>query len=178
MRYAALLRGINVGGAKKVSMSDLRDVALGLGLENPRTLLQSGNLVFDARWSAANLEKKLETATSSRFDLETQYFLRSAPEWLSVVKQNPFPDEAERDPGHLVVVFLRDAPPRPAEKALQAAIVGREIARVVGHEAYVYYRDGIGTSKLTLPRIEKALGTSGTGRNWNTTLKIGALMPG
>jgi uncharacterized protein (DUF1697 family) len=178
MRYAALLRGINVGGAKQIGMNDLRDFALGLGLENPRTLLQSGNLVFDTKSSAPSLEKKLETATSDHFGVETKYFLRSAAQWSSVVKQNPFSDEAESDPGHLVVMFLRDAPPKSAEKALTAAIVGREIARVIGHEAYVYYRDGIGTSKLTLPRIEKALGTSGTGRNWNTTLKIGALMQG
>jgi uncharacterized protein (DUF1697 family) len=59
--------------------------------------------------------------------------------------------------------------------ALQAAVVGRETVRAAGRQAYIYYPDGIGDSKLTLNVIEKKLGSRGTGRNWNTVLKLGAL---
>jgi uncharacterized protein (DUF1697 family) len=172
MRYAALLRGVNVGGAKKVPMTDLRDLAANLGFGNPRTLLQSGNLVFDARAAASALEKKLEGATLDRFGFETKVVVRSADDWAGIVDRNPFATEAQRDPGRLIVLFLRTAPPKSAEQTLKKAIVGREVGRVIGREAYVYYPDGSGQSKLILPVIEKALGTPGTGRNWNTTLKI------
>lgn len=176
MRYAALLRGINVGGNKKVSMAELRDFAAKLGLDDPRTLLQSGNLVFSSKTTAQKLESMLEMETKKRFALETRYLLRTADEWQSVIAVNPFPDAAVRDPSHLVVMFFRDAPAPRSVKALQAAIVGREAVRAIGRQAYLTYPDGIGDSKLTLPMIEKALGTTGTGRNWNTVTKINGLL--
>ncbi|OLB62360.1 MAG: hypothetical protein AUI11_05870 [Acidobacteria bacterium 13_2_20CM_2_66_4] len=102
--------------------------------------------------------------------------LDSASEWESIVARNPFRNEAKRDPGHLVAVFLKDSPDRTRAAALHAAIVGRETARVDGREAYIVFPDGIGRSRLTSMLIEKALGTRGTARNWNTVLKLGSLM--
>lgn len=178
MRYAALLRGINVGGNKKVSMAELRDFAAKLGLDDPRTLLQSGNLVFGSKLSAQRLESTLEAETKKHFGLETRYLLRTADEWQAAIDANPFPNEAVRDPSHLVVMFLRDAPPPTDVKALQAAISGRETVRAVGKHAYLVYPAGIGESKLTLSLIEKVLRTTGTGRNWNTVMKVNALLTG
>jgi uncharacterized protein (DUF1697 family) len=176
MRYAALLRGINVGGAKKVPMADLRTLAASLGFSDPKTLLQSGNLVFDAKATAQHVEKKLETAVRDRFGFESKIVVRSAEDWPGIIERNPFAAEASRDPGRLIVLFLREAPPKSAEQALKKAIVGREVSRVIGREAYIYYPDGSGLSKLTVPVIEKSLATTGTGRNWNTTLKIAAAL--
>lgn len=176
MRYAALLRGINVGGHKTVSMTELRELAAALGLDDPRTLLQSGNLVFGSKVKPDKLESLLETETKKRLGVETRYFVRSSADWQSAVDANPFPDAAKHDPSHLVVLFLRDAPTPTSVKALQSAIVGRETVRAVGKHAYALYPDGQGESKLTLPMIEKALGTTGTGRNWNTVMKITGLL--
>lgn len=89
--------------------------------------------------------------------------------------RNPFPEEAERDPGHLVVMILKGAPAAHEVKALQDAIRGRELVRADGRAAYVVYPDGIGRSRLTTALLEKKLGTRGTGRNWNTVLKLAAL---
>jgi len=100
--------------------------------------------------------------------------VRTADEWDAVVAGNPFPAEAKSDPGHLVVMALKAAPEAAAVAALQAAIAGRETVRAVGRQAYLVYPDGIGESKLTIQKIEKALGTRGTGRNWNTALKLQA----
>jgi uncharacterized protein (DUF1697 family) len=74
-----------------------------------------------------------------------------------------------------VVGFLKEAPDSAAVTALQKAIVGREVVRAIGRHAYVVYPDGIGRSKLTSAIVEKKLGTRGTGRNWNTVLKLQAL---
>jgi uncharacterized protein (DUF1697 family) len=175
--YVALIRGINVGGHKQVAVSDLRDLLSRLGFANPRSLLQSGNLVFDcSSRSAQALERLLEAESVNRLGLDAAFFVRTAAEWGSVIARNPFPKEAERDPGHFVVQFLKEAPSAADLKALRAAITGREVVRVHGREAYVYYPDGIGRSRLTSTLLERKLATRATGRNWNTVLKVGALV--
>lgn len=174
--YVALLRGINLAGNKMVAMSDLRELLSSLGFEDPRSLMQSGNLVFRAgKRSTARLEALLEKEIETRLGVDVDLFLRSPEEWRSVIARNPFPEEAKRDPSHLLVMFLRDAPDRASVKNLANAIVGRETVSVKGREAYVVYPDGVGRSKLTSNLIEKKLGTRATGRNWNTVLKLAEL---
>ena len=90
--------------------------------------------------------------------------------------QAPPHRHAARDPGHLLVLALKDAPDRGSVTALQSAIAGRETVRVEGRHAYIVYPDGIGRSRLTTVVIEKQLETRVTGRNWNTVLKLGALV--
>lgn len=173
--FIALLRGINVGGHKLVAMSDLRDFLTGLGMADVRSLLQSGNLVFrsDAR-SPAALERLLEAEAKKRLDLETEFLVRTAREWEGIIARNPFPREAKTNPGRLLVVVLKDAPDAKQVKALQAAITGPEVVKVQGREAFIVFPEGIGRSRLASTLIEKKLGTRGTGRNWNTVLKLAA----
>jgi uncharacterized protein (DUF1697 family) len=174
--HIALLRGINVGGRNQVAMSDLRDLLGELGFAGARSLLQSGNLVFESDGrSGGSLERLLETETAKRLQVPVDYLVRDADEWQAIVARNPFPDEAERDPSHLLVVFLKTAPQTKDLKALQAAIKGPEVIRAQGKQLYAIYPAGIGRSKLTNPLIERKLGTRGTGRNWNTVVKLAAL---
>jgi uncharacterized protein (DUF1697 family) len=177
--HIALVRGINVGGHKQVAMADLRDLCTELGLADVRSLLQSGNLVFrSGSRDEGRLERLLAAEAEKRLGLRADFFVRTAEEWKAVVERNPFRDEARRDPGHMLVMFLKDAPKPGEAQALQAAITGRERFRVRGREAYFVYPDGIGRSRLTHTLIEKKLGTSGTARNWNTVLKLAALASG
>ena len=172
----AFLRAVNLAGHNKVGMSDLRDLLAELKLERPRTLLQSGNLVFESqRRTSAQLESLLEGAATRRLGLTTDFFVRTAKEWAAIVAGNPFRAEASKDPGHLVVLLLKKAATTTAVAALQEAITGREVVRGAGRHAYIVYPDGIGRSRLTLALIERKLGTRGTARNWNTVLKLGAL---
>jgi uncharacterized protein (DUF1697 family) len=174
--YVALLRAINLPHHKQVAMADLLDLLTQLGFVDPRSLLQSGNLVFRSRArSGARLERVLETEAANRLALETDFFVRSAAELRSVIAHNPFRKEADRDPGRLVVMFLKDAPGAKEVKAVQVAITGPEVVRVAGRHAYLVYPSGIGRSRLTNALIERQLGTRGTGRNWNTVRKLGAL---
>jgi uncharacterized protein (DUF1697 family) len=171
--YIALLRGINVGGHKKIAMADLRELLTSMGFEDPRSLLQSGNLVFRSKAQpTGKLEQRLEAETKKRLSLETHFLVRTAQEWQSVIARNPFTGEAERDPSHLVVMVLKTAPEPRALKALQRAIAGSEVLRGEGREAYITYPDGIGGSRLTHALIESKLGTKGTARNWNTIMKL------
>jgi uncharacterized protein (DUF1697 family) len=177
--YVALLRGVNLAGNKMVAMEDLRKLASRAGLDEPRTLLQSGNLLFrcDAKGGArgaAGLERLLEAEAVERLGVPIEFHVRSAGEWSAIVARNPFPGEAKRDPGHLLVMTFKAAPAAGSERRLQAAIVGGERVRVVGREAFLVYPDGVGGSKLTTALIDRSLGERGTARNWNTVLKIEA----
>lgn len=176
--HLAFLRAVNVGGQGAIAMGDLRAWLTKLGFSDPRTLLQSGNVVFRSNGAApttAELERKLETEAEKSLGLRTDFFVRTPAEWREVIARNPFPDVAADDPSHLVVYTLKSVPSPAHVKALQAAIKGRELVRTHGAHAYITYPDGIGRSKVTLPLIEKHLGTRGTGRNWNTALKMAAL---
>jgi len=174
--YMALLRAVNLGGHNKIGMSELLGLGEGLGFRDSRTLLNSGNLVFRSEIpTATRLEGLLEERARKKLGLATDFFVRSTGEWGKIIAGNPFPREAERDPGHLVVMFLKNAPDRQAVSDLQKAIVGREVVRARGREAYIVYPDGIGRSRLTGALLDKKLGTSCTGRNWNTVLKLDAL---
>jgi uncharacterized protein (DUF1697 family) len=174
--YIALLRAVNVGGTGKIAMSDLRDLCEGIGLNNPRTLLQSGNLTFEspARPTAA-LEKLLESEAAARLKLGSDFNVRATKELDTVIANNPLPKSAKRDPSHFLVMFCKSAPQAKDVEALQAAIVGREILKADGRHLYIDYCDGIGTSKLTGNIIEKELGVRGTMRNWNTVTKLATL---
>jgi len=157
-------------------MADLRDLLGALGMQDARTLLQSGNAVFRSHVPAADkVERLLEDGAAKRLDLSTEFFVRSASEWARVIDANPFRDEAKRDPARLVVMVLKEAPERAAVAALQKAVKGREQVRAKGREAFITYPDGQGRSKLTIALIERHLSTRGTARNWNTVLKLAAL---
>lgn len=171
--YVALLRAVNLPGHNPISMADLKAVATGVGLAEPRTLLQSGNLLFEsAARSSAGLEKVLETALARELYLKTPVVVRSLAEWQTAIAANPHAAEVRKDPGHLLLMPLKGKPPAAGIAALQAAIVGRETVKAVGSALYLIYPDGIGRSKLTTSLIEKKIGVTGTARNWNTVLKV------
>lgn len=160
----ALLRAINLGAHNKVAMSDLRALFEDLGFEDVRSLLQTGNLVFRSGLKSADLEKLLEKEAEKRLDLTTDFMVRTGAEWKKIVAQNPFPKEAKSDPGHLVLMVCKKAP----AKDLKVTGTQREIVRPIGREIYIVYPDGIGRSRLKVDAV-------GTGRNWNTVLKLADL---
>lgn len=179
MLYVALLRGINVGGNKRIAMADLRALILGLGFTDVKTLLNSGNVVFSgAKESTDAIATRLHNATANGLGVETEYFVRTQKEWGDVIARNPFTKDAERDPSHTLVMSCKEKldPKRVAE--LRDATAGNEVMEASGRELYIVYGDGIGTSKLSNTVIEKKLGTLGTARNWNTVMKIAALFGG
>jgi uncharacterized protein (DUF1697 family) len=156
-------------------MTDLRNFLTALGMENVRSLLQSGNLIFESKVrTGSELERFLESEALDRMSLEADFIVRTPEEWKTIIRQNPFRKEAEKDPGHLVVMFLKAEPDVADIVALQGDIRGREVVRAKGKQAYIYFPDGQGRSKLTHPVLEKRLGL-GTGRNWNTVLKLGLI---
>ena len=119
MTYIGLLRGVNLGPTRRLLMADLRAMLVDMGLGDPQTLLQSGNVVFTSgSRSPASLERRLDLETAARFKLQTTYYLRTPAEWAAMVRANPFTAEAERDPARLHVACFREPVTAAKVKAL------------------------------------------------------------
>lgn len=154
--FIALLRGINVGGNRMISMAELKKTFESLGYANVRTLLNSGNVVFDGKKADA---KTIESAVG------TKVMLRTAKDLERVIERNPF-DLAGRNLSLLLVAFLAAEPDGTLKWD------GPEETHLDGRHLYLYYPNGAGRSKLTNALIEKQLGVSATARNWNTITKL------
>jgi uncharacterized protein (DUF1697 family) len=154
-------------------MSGLRELFSALGLSDVATVLQTGNVVFAAaRRDTNELEATFEQEISERLGLTIDVLARTAREWADVLDSNPFAREAKSDPSHLLVMFLKREVGEAEAAEVQAAARGPEVVHAHARELYITYPAGIGRSRLTGALIEKTLGTRGTGRNWNTLLKI------
>ena len=176
-KQIALLRAVNVGGTGMISSAGLKAFFVALGFDDAVTLLNSGNVVFSSPTRAgAALEKRLHDEAMKRLKLDTDFVVRDAKQWRAVVDDNPFRKEAKSDPGRLVVMALKGEPEKSAIAALQNAIPGRERIAAHGRELYIVYPDGQGGSKLQAALITRHLGVRGTARNWNTALKLLALV--
>jgi uncharacterized protein (DUF1697 family) len=171
-RYVALLRGINVGGNKKVPMARLRELLQGLGYTDVATLLQSGNVVFTSKEkNPAQLVKRIEAAIAGEFGFEVAVVIRTRDELAAVLQANPLPG-AEEAPSQFLVTFLSDVPdPKRLQELDPAAYLPDEF-RVVGREIYARFPKGIRDSKLATVLGGPRLGVTPTARNWNTITKL------
>jgi uncharacterized protein (DUF1697 family) len=168
-----MLRGVNVGGHNKIKMDALKALCVSLKLKDPQTFIQSGNIIFRAEENdLANLAKRLGDAIEKKIGFRPEVILRTATELRNAIKRNPFAKRDGIEPGKLLVMFLAADPGKEARaKALTFSTKPEEM-HIVGREAYIYFPNGQGRSKLPWPKIERALGTSGTGRNWNSVTKM------
>jgi len=172
--YIALLKGINVGGNRRIAMADLKAALGEAGFENVRTVLASGNVVLEApSTDAAELERRLETALADALEVTTDFMVRDADEWSAMIAANPFPDIAEREPGRLLVLVMKTRPDLAKAEAYLATYDGPERVEFVGREVFIHYPGGQGASRLAITRFG-----NGTGRNWSTVMKLAKLAGG
>jgi uncharacterized protein (DUF1697 family) len=172
--HVALLRGINVGRAKRVAMADLRALVEGLGYENVRTLLNSGNVVFSVpRGARGDPALRIEQALEAELGVSSRVIALSARELKAVVDGNPLGAVAD-DPARLLVAFLQQAADRKRLAALEREDWAPEVLAVGGRAAYLWCAQGILQGKV-FAALARALGEGTTSRNWATVLKLQAL---
>lgn len=165
-RYAALLRAVNVGGTGKLPMAELKAMCSRAGFENAKTLLASGNVVFEADLAIDAARDALNTELAQYFDQEIGLFVLDAQQMQHVAEENPFKDHA---PSQVGVLFV-DAVPSP-EDCANAKGLKDEIMKGGRGVLYIKFPSGMGQSKLVVPS-----GKVGTMRNMNTVSKLSALL--
>jgi uncharacterized protein (DUF1697 family) len=175
--YVALLYSIVIDAKRRVVMSDLRSIAESLGYKNVRTLVSTGNLVFEADGtSVASIEKKLEKAFADFHGKHVDIIVKTADDWKRLVASNPFLDEAEAEPDRVGIRIMRD-PHRPdlADFLRPYQTAGERIELIDGH-VWVHYPGQISLSKLSGQLTPKRMGGIGTARNWNTVKRLGEML--
>lgn len=178
MRYVALLRGINVGGHAKVSMTDLRELLTSLGHTEVATYIQSGNALFTSpRERPDELAAEIEHRIALDLGLQVKVMIRTRNELAAVIEGNPFPLQEEKAAG-VHVCFLSGDPDPARVATIDRGQFEPEEFRVGDRAIYLWYPNGTGRAKLTMPFLERSLGVSGTTRNWNTVTKLLSLANG
>ena len=171
--YAALVRGVNVGGKNRLAMGDLRALVETLGGEDVATYVQSGNVVFrSAHPNAAAVARELTAALERDAGLSVAVAVRTGAELERIVAANPYADR-EDDPAKLHVAFFVEPPRDGGLPDLEARAAPGESIVLAGAEAYLHLPAGMGRSVLAAA-VEKHLGTA-TVRNWRTVLALAEL---
>jgi len=173
--YIALLRGINVGAAKRVSMADLRAVVTGLGFGDVRTLLNSGNVVFTtSRAVGGNVGGRIERALEERTGVWARVTMLTDSELIEIVSANPLGKIATNPSRYMVSVLAS-----PADRKLIVPLLKREwqgeVIALGERVAYFWCPEGI-TKSTIAPEVARLLRDGVTTRNWATMTKLHAML--
>ena len=173
-KYISILRGINVGGNRKILMKDLKVLFEKHGFENVETYIQSGNVIFesDQKFSNADLEKNIQQLIATTFGFDVPMIIRSAGEWSESVANNPFWKEKEVDIDRLHLTFLKDLPVQEKLEKIKTLSFAPDQFEFIGKDVFVFCSAGYSDSKLTNQFFESKLGVQATTRNWKTVLKL------
>jgi len=174
-RYVALFRGINVGKAKRIAMADLRELLEGLGYTNVQTLLNSGNAVFSGRaGTPSKMAARIRAAVADELGVDAQVIVKSGQDIAAIFSGNKL-GKIATDPSRLLVAMAGDEKALAALATLARQDWGEERVHVGTHAAYIWCAQGILESPA-LAALLRAIGATGTTRNWATLGKIHALM--
>lgn len=170
--FIALLRGINVGGRNQIAMPELRSLCIDLGWHHVQSYIQSGNLLFTAAADRARLETNLECAIERQFGLSIPIIIRSAAEWPTYVRDNPYADVSESEPNRVMLALAKAPPKEGAAEQLQERVSSGERVVQVRDALWLHYGNGVARSKLSPALLDRLVGSPVTARNWRTVLKL------
>ena len=176
--YVALLYSIILGEGRRVVMADLKAMAEELGLKNVRTLVATGNLVFETRaGNIPELEQRLEKAFARTFGRHVDIIVRGGGDWLKIAAGNPFLAESADTADQVAVRVMRAPVPADAVDALQARAAGDEKVTWVDGDIWLFFSRERPSSRLLAAANHKRFGV-GTSRNWNTVRRLAEMVGG
>ena len=175
--YVALLYSIGIGGGRRLVMSDWRSMMESIGLENPRTLIATGNAVFQSRATIRQLENRLESAFEQSFGRRVDTIVRTKASWQRLVAGNPFPQESSRDGSSVVVRLMRAPLDEGASGSLEAYATQGERLTIVNGDLWIHFMQEPNRSRLFGALTSERLGV-GTIRNWNTVRRLNEMLAG
>ncbi|MCB9318087.1 MAG: DUF1697 domain-containing protein [Lewinellaceae bacterium] len=171
--YITLLRGINVGGNKKIKMEDLRQYCESIGARDVATYIQSGNIVFrhpqsDLREIAQSITREIE----KRSGFSAWVVVFPLDYWQKVIEEFPFNHIEDLNPSRTLLVFY-EQPLTPEHQQIMHSIdLKNDLYEVREKVAYIYCTDGISNSPLADATLQKKIKVENTSRNWRTVLKL------
>ncbi len=175
--FISILRGINVGGQKKILMADLKALYEKLGFKNVSTYIQSGNVIFESneKFSDTELAKKIEIAIDRKYGFEVVVIIRSLEEMKDTISSNPFLKEKNSDTKRLYVTFLSEIPAKENVESIGNVDFSPDRFIIFEKVVYIYVDNGYGETKISNNFFEKKLKVKATTRNWNTVNKLSDL---
>ncbi len=166
--WIALIRGINVGGQKKVPMKELRQLMEDLGFERVTTYIHSGNIIFKAKGKATSHEKAISKTIQDNFRFEVDVQVLTPDELETAIQLNPFIETAGYDQKSLYLTRLAQLPEDDRLKTLYSISYPPEEFKLLGQNLYLYLPNGAHNAKLNNNFFESKLKLTATTRNWNT----------
>ena len=172
----ALLRSMVIG-KRRVSGADVRALAEAAGGTDARSVIATGNVVFRSRKAPATLEREMETACAAAFGKPTEIVVKTADEWRALLAANPFSKQAGTAPARVLVWAMREPlPDAGLDQLRRRASPDETVVRTADGDIYMWFGGDIDASKLPAGFGLKSLGAVGTNRNWNTVMKITAVL--
>ncbi len=172
----SMLRGVNLGPHNRMKMEELRAAYESLKLQDPRTYVQSGNVLFKTKErDEAKLSSRIQDGIEKKFGFRPDVILRTTEELRRAVARNPFAVRKNLDPSKLLVTFLGAHPESELCEKLRAIDTAPEELHLVGREIFIYYTNGLARPKFQWIKAEKILKVTCTGRNWNSVTKMLAM---
>lgn len=170
-RKIAVLRGINVGGKRKILMSELKSMCEKLELQNVKTYIQSGNLIFNSDKPSSELELDIEKTITKKIGFDVPVIVRTEEELKNSINNNPFFDE-NTDINQLHLTFFKARPNKQDIENMLALNCEPDKFKVEDKSVFIFCSGKYYESKLTNNFFEKRLKVSATTRNWKTVLKL------
>jgi uncharacterized protein (DUF1697 family) len=172
--YISLLRGINMTGHNSIKMTDLAALYRDLGLIEPETFIQSGNVIFSAEKErgADKLAHAIETAIYDTFSFDVPVMLRTVSGIRNLLSLNPFLSEKNFDPVKMAVIFLHDNLTEPQIQKIADVDFPPDKFKIIGNEIYTFCPNGFGRTKLYTNFFENKMKVTGTARNWKTVTAL------
>ena len=168
--YIALLRGINVGGHKKVPMAELRELLTNSKLKNVQTYIQSGNVVFQSsNKDSKNLEKGIQKSILDHFEFEVPVLVKKREELSAIYNNCPFSEEKKEES---YFVLLSEFPDKDLVLEASLKIYPDDEYIIKNNCIYLFCAKGYGRSKFNLNYFEKKLNVNATARNYKTMVKL------
>ncbi len=173
-KYISILRGINVGGNRKILMKDLKSLFEKLSFSNVKTYIQSGNVIFESDQKVLNtdLEQSIQQEITETFGFDVPVIVRTAEECKESVDNNPFCKEPNADIDRLHLTFLKEIPSPELLEKIKLFQFLPDRYEIIGKDVFIFCAAGYGTSKLTNPFFESKLKVRATTRNWKTVMKL------
>lgn len=177
-KYIAILRGINVGGHRKILMKDLREIFQKMNFKNVQTYIQSGNVIFEFDDTAgiSHMENQITNGIKTKYGFDVPVIVRKSEDLFEILNSNPFINSDDFDIDRLALTFLGKEPEADKVSIIEKIDFSTDKFKIIGNNAFVYCSGKYSDSKITNQFFENKLKIKATTRNWKTIKKLCELL--